>query len=600
MTTTSFDSLIFNTSIYVRNSSDDDDAIETLAASIKNHGILVPLTVRSAGNHVEIIKGGRRWRAIQKLIAQGDLPSDTSIPVHFVDAQDDADARERALAASIERTPLHPVDQFEAFASLRERYTPAEIASRFGVTERFVKQRIALGDLHPDIRSAWRQGEIEDNVAEAFTATRDQDRQIRVFSELDNKHYIYAQDVRAALGMSRDAALAIKVVGVDAYTAAGGHVTEDLFNPRQYAISDPELAARMLADVIDGECKRLVADGWSFALPESEIKDRWKWTKTTAKGTPNAEEAKQIAALQDEQNALTELAENQELTYEQEARVGEIIEQIYRIRDAFDLRWWTPARKKKLGCFVTIEDDGEIAVSYGYQRPTDPKAEKKNKKDAGAKSAAPVDQDDDEEEEDDAKGPEISQSLQQSLREQLTVIAANTLKTDPRLALRAAVTALDGDSFGPVRINKNGLGVVRDIGDDVLAHDDDGEGDEDFVFGFSENFARVAKITDDEVLQRMAVLVARSLNLSSDREGSDCLIGCMDRDLFEKNARETFDAEGYFKSVSVDICNAALDEMGVANVAGSRPKKKADLVKMCVDNARHFEWLPQQLRYPEK
>lgn len=103
MTTVPFDALIFNSSLTIRATDEGDEAVDTLASSIKAHGVLVPLTVRAAGNHVEIVKGGRRWRAIKRLVADGDLPGDISIPVHYIDAEDDTDARERALAASIER-----------------------------------------------------------------------------------------------------------------------------------------------------------------------------------------------------------------------------------------------------------------------------------------------------------------------------------------------------------------------------------------------------------------------------------------------------------------------------------------------------------------
>jgi len=69
MTTVPFDALIFNSSLTIRATDEGDEAVDTLASSIKAHGVLVPLTVRAAGNHVEIVKGGRRWRAIKRLDA---------------------------------------------------------------------------------------------------------------------------------------------------------------------------------------------------------------------------------------------------------------------------------------------------------------------------------------------------------------------------------------------------------------------------------------------------------------------------------------------------------------------------------------------------
>jgi hypothetical protein len=95
----------------------------------------------------------RRWAALKKLSDLGDISLDYPVPVHYrPEDADDFDARESSLVANIERLPLHPIDQFEEFSRLSERYTPEEIAGRYGITERLVRQRVALGGLHQDIR----------------------------------------------------------------------------------------------------------------------------------------------------------------------------------------------------------------------------------------------------------------------------------------------------------------------------------------------------------------------------------------------------------------------------------------------------------------
>jgi ParB family chromosome partitioning protein len=66
---------------------------------------------------------------------------------------------------------LHPVDQYEAFARLEEQgKTREEIAQQYGLTEKEVRQALALGRLSPEfVRDAWRKGEIKTEAAQAFT-----------------------------------------------------------------------------------------------------------------------------------------------------------------------------------------------------------------------------------------------------------------------------------------------------------------------------------------------------------------------------------------------------------------------------------------------
>ena len=93
------------------------EQLDTLAASIRAQGVLQPLLVRpvAGGDHFEIVAGQRRFLACQRL-AQ-DAPVEP-LPCLVLAATDDAAALEISLAENLERLPMEPFDQHEAFARL--------------------------------------------------------------------------------------------------------------------------------------------------------------------------------------------------------------------------------------------------------------------------------------------------------------------------------------------------------------------------------------------------------------------------------------------------------------------------------------------------
>ncbi|MBM6411854.1 ParB/RepB/Spo0J family partition protein, partial [Lacticaseibacillus paracasei] len=114
------------------------------------------------------------------------------VPARLITGGKASDAMAKSLAANITQLPLHPVDQFEAFANVRDSllstksWEDAEIAiaDRYGVSKDVVRRRLALGDLAPEIRAAWREGKIEGEVAKVFTLLRDQKAQADLFAKL--------------------------------------------------------------------------------------------------------------------------------------------------------------------------------------------------------------------------------------------------------------------------------------------------------------------------------------------------------------------------------------------------------------------------------
>lgn len=557
-----------------------------LAASILAKGLLQPLAVRQHPDDesfVEIVDGDRRFLAFKLLVEQGKLDADVVVPVHFAPdgAASDDMTREASLAANIEREPLHPVDEFEAFSDLAKTMKPEQIAERFGITKRTVEQRIALGALHPDIREAWRRGEVRDDAARAFTLAVDQDRQLKVFKELQKKHWLYPHHIKSALGVNENAAQALKVIGLEAYRAAGGAVIEDLFGGDS-VVSDPELATAMLADRLKQECDRLVADGWSFAVQADSVKDRWNWPKLipSGKAKPTDDEKARLETLEKEIAPLGEHGDEDDgLPEEQEEQLTKLEAERDKIATEIELRRWGPRQKKTAGCFVGISYQGEIEITYGVQDPKDV-AKREKEKAAGGGGGAGA-----EEEE----KPSISDKLALALSEQMTIAAARTLRDEPELALRALVATLEACfDIGPMKLRSTGY-------DALLANGERRE--------FAEIFAELQTHADDVVLGRLAIAVSKTLDLrrqsarQSFGDGTIALLSALPADGFYRAARETFEPDVYFKGVNAELCNAALDEMGWA-MAGGRPKKKGELVTVCAEAARKQGWTPRELRRP--
>jgi len=138
------------------NSRSSEGDIESLRNSIVQMGMILPIAVMPEGDgkHWRVIDGNRRLAALNQIF--NGAAGSTLVTVHVTSDTDLDLAMEQSIAANIERLPLHPMDQYEAFARLHG--DDEEIASHFGITPRQVRQRMALGNLTPEVRAVYRDG----------------------------------------------------------------------------------------------------------------------------------------------------------------------------------------------------------------------------------------------------------------------------------------------------------------------------------------------------------------------------------------------------------------------------------------------------------
>ena len=212
----------------------DAAADAELKASIAARGLLQNLIVRPAAKgKFEVEAGERRRRAMLELVADKTLPRDHAVACLVIEDADEA-AVETSLAENFHRLAMNPADEAQAFASLVEGGASSEdVARRFGLTVRFVEGRLRLARLAPIVFEALASGEITLDIAKAFGATSDQEIQARVFEQVTSAYYAPSPDsIRRMVlsGTVRGSDPRARLVGRDAYVAAGGRIERELFD----------------------------------------------------------------------------------------------------------------------------------------------------------------------------------------------------------------------------------------------------------------------------------------------------------------------------------------------------------------------------------
>ena len=251
----------------------DAAADAELKASIAAHGLLQNLVVRAGPKgKFEVEAGERRRKAMLALAEDKGLPRDHQVTCLVLSADSDA-APEASLAENFHRLAMNPADEAQAFAALIEGgATIEQVARRFGLTVRFVEGRLRLATLAPVVFDALAAGEITLDMAKAYGATSDQQIQTRVFSEISAAYYSPTPDsIRRMVltGTVRGSDPRAKLVGRDAYVAAGGRIERELFdNADTESWVDVALLESLAAEKMAEEARELAAqNGLAWVKP---------------------------------------------------------------------------------------------------------------------------------------------------------------------------------------------------------------------------------------------------------------------------------------------------------------------------------------------
>ena len=141
----------------------DPAALSELADSIREHGIIQPLTVRKlSSGYYQIIAGERRWRAAKEAGLK-------DVPVVIIEA-DDRKAMELAMIENLQREDLNPMEEAEGFQALMEQYnmTQEQVAGRVGKSRSAVANTLRLLSLSPAVRKLLEENKLSAGHARAL------------------------------------------------------------------------------------------------------------------------------------------------------------------------------------------------------------------------------------------------------------------------------------------------------------------------------------------------------------------------------------------------------------------------------------------------
>lgn len=153
----------------------DEEALQQLAESIKQYGLLQPIIVReSSGGFYQIIAGERRWRA-SKMAGLTEVP----VVIMYADALKSA---EIAIIENIQRQDLNPYEEASAYKSLMEQYglTQEQVSEKVGKSRAAIANTIRLLDLDDEVLEMLKTGDISAGHARALLGLKDKEKVVDI------------------------------------------------------------------------------------------------------------------------------------------------------------------------------------------------------------------------------------------------------------------------------------------------------------------------------------------------------------------------------------------------------------------------------------
>lgn len=159
----------------------DQEKLETLAESIRAHGVVQPVIVRKQGDRYALVAGERRWRASR-------LAGLKSIPA-IVKEYSSRDVMEIALIENLQREDLNPIEEGEAFQRLMNDYgmTQEDVAKVVGRSRSAVANTVRMLSLPTKIRSFLIDGSLTSGHARALVAIAEEERQLWLADQIRSR-----------------------------------------------------------------------------------------------------------------------------------------------------------------------------------------------------------------------------------------------------------------------------------------------------------------------------------------------------------------------------------------------------------------------------
>ena len=372
-----------------RTTSAGEIAAAELKASIKAEGLLSSLVVvkdpEDDDSEVHFVLAGiRRLQALMALAGEGFIAGDAPIACRVVNGQD-ARVDEISLAENICRVAMHPVDQVVAFGKLaKEGSSIAEIAARFGYSERSVMQRIKLGnDVIPEVLQDYRNGEIDMEAVHAFALAKSKKQQKEIRRQVRGAEayswHRRASHIRNLIVDSKiKASNRIAVfVGLDAYEKAGGKVMRDLFTAEDNSdgvfLESTSLLEKLTAKKLDDVAKTL--EGWKWIDCTTEeltwnAFDAYAEIKPETEGAYTPAEKNELARIEKRLNEFDDMEpEVYHQRYKEKNALQTRANEIDTLRNSRHV--FLASEMVHAGCLIHIDEDGTLRIAKGLVKSED-------------------------------------------------------------------------------------------------------------------------------------------------------------------------------------------------------------------------------------
>jgi ParB family chromosome partitioning protein len=321
--------------------------------------------------YYEVVAGARRLAALKLLVKQKRIRKNHAVPCAVIAGS----AQEISLAENLFQLPMHPADQYEAFARLHaeDGMAAEDIAARFGVTPAIVERRLRLGAVSPKLMDAYRAGQMTLEQLMAFTITTDHRIQEQVCGELSwnkSREMIKRLLTEGHVDLRDRAAL---FVGASAYLAAGGHIIRDLFDEEHEGYcADAALLNRLVQEKLAEAVETVKAEGWRWveAAPDFHYGMTAGLRRVFPQTAPLHEaEAERLGHLEAALERLCDEHQDDADPPQEAAAQIEVLEIEIKTLRGVDI--FAPADIAVGGAFVSIGSAGSLRVERGFIRPDD-------------------------------------------------------------------------------------------------------------------------------------------------------------------------------------------------------------------------------------
>ncbi|MEM6409945.1 MAG: ParB/RepB/Spo0J family partition protein [Pseudomonadota bacterium] len=619
---------------------------ERLSHDIEARGVLQNLIVAKAKKRgrFEVIGGGKRMRAMHRIVERGAMDKNFDVPCLVIDRKEH-NASEVSLAENFQRLQMTPAEECQAFQHfIKEDGDTAEVAKRFGLTQRFVEGRLRLANLAEPIFEALAEGEMTLDVAKAYAATDKHEVQLRVFEHMRHVYHQSADQIRRMIadGSMRGNDPIALLVGEDDYVAAGGKIERDLFSEAaDDRWVDVEIAQQLAGAKMEAEAERLAAEtGLAFVNPVAatnswHARSELNVNSVRLPAAPLTEEARdRIDAIDERISQINDIydegEDNDEVDFE---KLEEEYDALATERDELNnpVRELPDEWRPEVGKFLILTTKGEMVLEPDYysekhlafetddegnvtgttaeDRPTSSQRSS-NTPAAKPEAVAP------------GGGKPVSAKLFDELAVQRRNILSASLLGDPGLALDYAIFALSDDrSYESKGTSLKGGkpqdpaygDIPQSAAEGILAEAEDAldkswQAEKDVA----KRFLAFRELDDEAKAAWLSYVVAISLEAKKGYQSEYHPIHAVLGSLLDIDVAAMWrpTSPNFFDRINKTACLAALTDVGGSELAARyAASKKADLSSTCEKlfsgdaiveetvKESALSWLPEAMKF---